>query len=98
MEWLTPSGEYGRGGTPLDSDKGLRPAVIAVYLRGMKQPGQESSRRSPHPRDLLEFRPWMLALAVFLACAIGIAIMEQARDPRAMWAQVTPAETVTQGR
>lgn len=40
----------------------------------------------------------MLALAVFLACAIGITIMEQVRAPRTMWVQVTPAETVTQGR
>jgi hypothetical protein len=39
------------------------------------------------PHDLLEFRPWMLALAVFLACAIGIAIMEQFRDDRQMWAR-----------
>jgi hypothetical protein len=37
---------------------------------------------------LLEFKPWMLALAVFLACAIGIAVMEQFRDAAAMWAQV----------
>ena len=50
------------------------------------------------PRDLLEFRPWMLALAVFLACAIGIAIMEQARDPRSMWAQATPPDQATQTR
>lgn len=40
-------------------------------------------------KDLLEFRPWMLALAVFLACALGIAVMEQFRDGGAMWAQVT---------
>ena len=39
--------------------------------------------------DLLEFRPWMLALAVFLACAIGITIMEQVRDARDVWAQFT---------
>jgi hypothetical protein len=31
----------------------------------------------------------MLALAVFLACAIGIAVMEQFRDAAStMWAQV----------
>ncbi len=41
---------------------------------------------------LLEFKPWMLALAVFLACALGVAVMEQFRDGRAMWAQVTPAD------
>ncbi len=40
-------------------------------------------------RELLEFRPWMLALAVFLACALGIAVMEQFRDGGAMWAQIT---------
>ena len=40
-------------------------------------------------KELLEFRPWMLALAVFLACALGIAVMEQVRDAGSMWAQVT---------
>jgi hypothetical protein len=39
-------------------------------------------------KGLLGFRPWMLALAVFLACAIGIAVMEQFRDAASMWAQV----------
>ncbi len=43
-------------------------------------------------KGLLEFRPWMLALAVFLACALGIAVMEQFRDAPSMWAQVTPQE------
>jgi hypothetical protein len=28
----------------------------------------------------------MLALAVFTACALGIAIMEDLRSPRDMWA------------
>jgi hypothetical protein len=37
--------------------------------------------------SLLEFRPWMLAAAVFLACAIGIAIMERSRQESQMWAQ-----------
>ena len=41
-------------------------------------------------KGLLEFKPWMLALAVFLACALGVAVMEQFRDTRSMWAQVTP--------
>jgi hypothetical protein len=41
------------------------------------------------PKVLLEFRPWMLALAVFLACALGVAVMEHFRDT-SMWAQVTP--------
>jgi hypothetical protein len=31
----------------------------------------------------------MLALAVFLACAIGITIMEQVRDARDVWAQAS---------
>lgn len=31
----------------------------------------------------------MLALAVLLACAIGVAVMEQVRDARAMWAQAS---------
>lgn len=50
-------------------------------------------RKEPgFPASLLVFRPWMLALAVFLACAIGIALMEQARDT-SMWAQASaPAQ------
>jgi hypothetical protein len=56
--------------------------------------------RFPHARPdplfaakgLLEFKPWMLALAVFLACALGIAVMEQFRDGGAEWAQVTARE------
>ncbi len=44
-------------------------------------------------KGLLEFRPWMLALAVFLACALGIAVMEQFDDARALWAQVTSQDT-----
>lgn len=69
---------------PSQRTKGLHRPPKAVYLRIMD------------PRDLpgcakglLEFRPWMLALAVFLACALGIAVMEQFRDGRAFWAQVT---------
>lgn len=58
----------------------------------------EPRHRALGPRDLLEFRPWMLALAVFLACAIGIAIMEQVRTPRELWAQVTPQEQVAPDR
>lgn len=53
-------------------------------------PGQRVPALSA--RTLLEFRPWMLALAVFLACALGIALMEQFRDGAAMWAQVTPQD------
>jgi hypothetical protein len=80
--------------------KGLHLARIAVYLRDMTQPRKEGqpARSALRARDLLEFRPWMLALAVFLACAIGIAIMEQVRDARTMWAQVTPQDGAAQGR
>ncbi len=42
-------------------------------------------------QELLEFHPWMLALAVFLACAIGIGVMEQLRERPQMVAQATPA-------
>jgi hypothetical protein len=35
--------------------------------------------------DALAFRPWMLAAAVLLACAVGIGIMELRRP--VMWAQ-----------
>ncbi len=42
-------------------------------------------------QELLEFHPWMLAMAVFLACAIGIAVMEQLRErPAPVVAQATP--------
>ncbi len=60
----------------------------AVYLQQMEP---WSRHRDPlnAARDLLEFRPWMLALAVFLACALGIAVMEQFRDGGSMWARVT---------
>ena len=34
----------------------------------------------------------MLALVVFLACAIGIAIMERSRDDGQMWAQATASD------
>jgi hypothetical protein len=41
-------------------------------------------------KGLFEFKPWMLALAVLLGCALGVAVMQQF-DSRAMWAQATPA-------
>jgi hypothetical protein len=57
---------------------------------------EDRAKRSPLGwTELLEFRPWMLALAVFLACAIGITIMEQVRDARDMWAQFTAADAAT---
>jgi hypothetical protein len=40
-------------------------------------------------KGLLEFKPWMLALAVFLACALGVGVMEHFRDASSVWAQVT---------
>ncbi len=43
-------------------------------------------------KGLLGFKPWMLALAVFLGCALGVAVMEQFRDARSLWAQVTPQD------
>jgi hypothetical protein len=55
-------------------------------LTGGSRAGQGGKR----PFDPLEFRPWMLALVVFLACAIGIAIMERSRDDGQMWAQAAP--------
>ncbi len=69
--------------------KGLRSLPNARYSICMEW-------RSPTPhRDhldaakaLLEFKPWMLALAVFLGCAIGVAVMEQFRDAQSIWAQV----------
>ncbi len=65
----------------------------AFYLGPMelRPPAQDRAPWSS-PSRLLEFRPWMLALAVFLACAIGIAVMEQFRDDGAMWAQAEPAQ------
>jgi hypothetical protein len=35
---------------------------------------------------------------VFLACALGVAVMEQFRDARAMWAQVTTNDDGGAGR
>jgi hypothetical protein len=42
-------------------------------------------------KALLDFKPWMLALAVFLACAIGIGLMERLRD-HDLWAQAETAD------
>ena len=55
----------------------------------MDRPGE---RPTPAPvqsaKDLFAFRPWMLAAAVILACALGVAVMEDLRAPE-MWAQAT---------
>jgi hypothetical protein len=77
--------------------EGLHLHGIAVYLRAMVERDQNPRPRLSLP-DLLEFRPWMLALAVFLACAIGIAIMEQVRDTRDVWAQVTAQDAAATQR
>lgn len=58
----------------------------------MDRKDNEQGRAPLSPKDLLEFRPWMLALAVFLACAIGITIMEQVREARDMWAAFQPQD------
>ena len=54
--------------------------------------GARGGRGGRRPFDPLEFRPWMLALVVFLACAIGIAIMERSRDDDQMWAQASSVD------
>jgi len=51
-----------------------------------RQP-QTPERTRGQPQEFLPFRPWMLALAVLLACALGVAIMEDLRSSREMWAQ-----------
>ncbi len=38
----------------------------------------------PPEEELLPFRPWMLAAAVLLACALGVAVME--RSSSDLWA------------
>jgi len=72
----------------VEAPRGLLIVLMIRVSHGPKQP-----TRTPRTRleALLEFHPWMLALAVFLACAIGIAIMERSRDDGTMWAQATEA-------
>ena len=54
----------------------------------MTQRQNDQGRRPrSHQDEFLPFRPWMLALAVLLACALGVAIMEDLRAPQDMWAQ-----------
>ncbi len=81
-----PSGETR---APGKASKGLHPPADEVYLRIMGRSPAEHRNPLGTAKELLEFRPWMLALAVFLACALGIAVMEQFRDGGSMWAQVT---------
>ncbi|HSN91781.1 MAG TPA: hypothetical protein VLS93_11185 [Anaeromyxobacteraceae bacterium] len=54
--------------------------------------GKTRAGKRSGPASLLAFRPWMLAAAVILACALGIAILEDLRSARPMWAQATPAQ------
>ena len=69
----------------------------AFYLGAMdSRPPTQDRWRWLEASRLLEFRPWMLALAVFLACALGIAVMERF-DGRVMWAQAEPQQA-PQGR
>jgi len=71
----------------------LHPGPIAVYLsRVMPGNDHQLPRAVRRLKELLEFHPWMLALAVFLACAIGIAAMEQLRDRPTILAQATPTQ------
>ncbi len=56
----------------------------------MTQRRTEPGKRPRGSQDeFLPFRPWMLALAVLLGCALGVAIMEDLRAPREMWAQAS---------
>ncbi len=72
--------------------KELHDRPHASYRSGMERQNP-TSNRGPllAAKGLLEFKPWMLALAVFLACALGVAVMEQFHA-RSMWAQITPQD------
>ncbi len=79
--------EAGRPRSP--KPKGLRSRSNARYSIGMERRNPTDPGDALHAaRAILEFKPWMLALAVFLACALGVAVMEQFRDAQSMWAQV----------
>jgi hypothetical protein len=58
----------------------------------MVERDQDRPEPRPTPGDLFAFRPWMLAAAVILGCALGIAVMEELGSARVMWAQNTPAD------
>jgi hypothetical protein len=51
------------------------------------RPTAPNPRPRTQPEELLPFRPWMAALAVLMAIVLGVAIMEDLRAPRDMWAQ-----------
>lgn len=54
-----------------------------------QRPPEKGSRPRGSQDEFLPFRPWMLAVAVLLACALGVAIMEDLRAPHEMWAQAS---------
>jgi hypothetical protein len=54
-----------------------------------QRPPDQAGRPRAAQDEFLPFRPWMLALAVLLGCALGVAIMEDLRAPREMWAQAS---------
>ncbi len=54
-----------------------------------QRPDNQAPRQRGSQEEFLPFRPWMLALAVLLACALGVAIMEDLRAPQEMWAQAS---------
>lgn len=54
-----------------------------------QRPPDKADRPRGAQDEFLPFRPWMLALAVLLGCALGVAIMEDLRAPRELWAQAS---------
>lgn len=78
------SGSERGGARARGTPEGLHRRADAVYL-----PTMDPRDLPGCAKGLLEFKPWMLALAVFLACALGIAVMEQFREAQSEWAQVT---------
>ena len=54
-----------------------------------QRPTDQAQRPRGSQDEFLPFRPWMLALAVLLACALGVAILEDLRAPQELWAQAS---------
>ena len=66
----------------------LRAPPDPVYVRDMLSGYHRAFGRVLRGLEhLLEFHPWMLALAVILACAMGIAAMEKLRQGPPLVAQ-----------
>jgi len=63
---------------------GPKPVYVRDMLAGCRRVLGSVLRGLDH---LLQFHPWMLALAVILACAIGIAAMERIRQGPALVAE-----------